>query len=163
MFSKVLNIKAILMKYEFQSGIIIMNKEDVKMLTFLKLYAVSFIIFFAIDLFWLGIIAKKLYQVEIGHLLKTDVNWIAAVLFYLLFIGGLVIFVLMPAVESGNIVKAILLGALFGFITYATYDLTNLATLKDWPLKITIIDLAWGTFLGTSTSTLSYLFYNLIF
>ncbi len=140
-----------------------MNKEDVKMLTFLKLYAVSFIIFFAIDLFWLGIIAKKLYQAEIGHLLKTDVNWIAAVLFYLLFIGGLVIFVLMPAVESGNIVKAILLGALFGFITYATYDLTNLATLKDWPLKITIIDLVWGTFLGTSTSTLSYLFYNLIF
>lgn len=133
------------------------------MLTFLKLYAVSFIIFFAIDLFWLGIIAKKLYQAEIGHLLKTDVNWIAAVLFYLLFIGGLVIFVLMPAVESGNIVKAILLGALFGFITYATYDLTNLATLKDWPLKITIIDLVWGTFLGTSTSTLSYLFYNLIF
>ncbi len=133
------------------------------MLTFLKLYAVSFIIFFAIDLFWLGIIAKKLYQAEIGHLLKTDVNWIAAVLFYLLFIGGLVVFVLMPAVEAGNIWKAVLLGALFGFITYATYDLTNLATLKDWPLKITIIDLIWGTFLGTSTSTISYLVYNLIF
>lgn len=133
------------------------------MLTFLKLYAVSFIIFFAIDLFWLGIIAKKLYQAEIGHLLKTDVNWIAAVLFYLLFIGGLVIFVLMPAVEAGNLWKAVLLGALFGFITYATYDLTNLATLKDWPLKITIIDLSWGTFLGASTSTLSYLVYNLIF
>ncbi|MCF7930863.1 MAG: DUF2177 family protein [Acholeplasmataceae bacterium] len=133
------------------------------MLTFLKLYAVSFIIFFAIDLFWLGIIAKKLYQAEIGHLLKTDVNWIAAVLFYLLFIGGLVIFVLMPAVEAGNLWKAVLLGALFGFITYATYDLTNLATLKDWPLKITIIDLCWGTFLGASTSTLSYLVYNLIF
>jgi len=133
------------------------------MLTFLKLYAVSFIIFFAIDLFWLGIIAKRLYQAEIGHLLKTDVNWIAAVLFYLLFIGGLVIFVLMPAVEAGNLWKAVLLGALFGFITYATYDLTNLATLKDWPLKITIIDLSWGTFLGASTSTLSYLVYNLIF
>ncbi|MBU1094480.1 MAG: DUF2177 family protein [Firmicutes bacterium] len=133
------------------------------MLTFLKLYAVSFVIFFAIDLFWLGIVAKKLYQTEIGHLLKTDVNWVAAMLFYLLFIGGLVIFVLMPAVEAGNIWKAVLLGALFGFITYATYDLTNLATLKDWPLKITIIDLFWGTFLGTSTSTVSYLVYNLLF
>lgn len=133
------------------------------MLTFLKLYAVSFIIFFAIDLFWLGIVAKKLYQAEIGHLLKTDVNWVAAILFYLLFIGGLVIFVLMPAVEAGNLWKAVLLGALFGFITYATYDLTNLATLKDWPLKITIIDLFWGTFLGLSTSTISYLVYNLIF
>lgn len=133
------------------------------MLTFLKLYLVSFVIFFAIDLFWLGIVAKKMYQAEIGHLLKTDVNWIAAILFYLLFIGGLVIFVLMPAVDAGNIWKALLLGALFGFITYATYDLTNLATLKDWPLKITIIDLAWGTFLGASTSTVSYFVYNLIF
>lgn len=133
------------------------------MLTFLKLYAISFVIFFAIDLFWLGIVAKKIYQEEIGHLLKTDVNWIAAVLFYLLFIGGLVVFVLIPAVQAGNIWKAILLGALFGFITYATYDLTNLATLKDWPLKITIIDLIWGTFLGASTSTISYLVYNLIY
>ena len=133
------------------------------MLTFLKLYLISFIVFFAVDLLWLGIIAKKLYQKEIGHLLKTDVNWVAAVVFYLLFIGGLVIFVLMPAVEAGSFGKAILLGALFGFITYATYDLTNLATLKDWPLKITFIDLAWGTFLGTSTSTITYLLYNLIF
>ncbi len=133
------------------------------MLTFLKLYLVSFIIFFAIDLFWLGIIAKKIYQAEIGHLMKTDVNWVAAILFYILFIGGLVVFVIMPAVEAGNIWKAVLLGALFGLITYATYDLTNLATLKDWPLKITIIDLFWGTFLGTSTSTISYLVYNLLF
>jgi len=133
------------------------------MLTFLELYLISFVVFFAVDLLWLGIIAKKLYQKEIGHLLKTDVNWIAAVVFYLLFIGGLVVFVLMPAVDAGSLSKAILLGALFGFITYATYDLTNLATMKDWPLKITFIDLAWGTFLGTSTSTITYLLYNLIF
>ncbi len=133
------------------------------MLIFLKLYLISFVVFFAIDLVWLGIISKKLYQKEIGHLLKTDVNWIAALLFYFLFIGGLVIFVLMPAVDAGQIGRAILLGALFGFITYATYDLTNLATLKDWPLKITFIDLAWGTFLGTSTSTLTYLMYTIIF
>ena len=133
------------------------------MLTFLELYLISFVVFFAVDLLWLGIIAKKLYQKEIGHLLKTDVNWIAAVVFYLLFIGGLVVFVLMPAVDAGSLSKAILLGALFGFITYATYDLTNLATMKDWPLKITFIDLAWGTILGTSTSTITYLLYNLIF
>ncbi|PKK92649.1 MAG: DUF2177 domain-containing protein, partial [Tenericutes bacterium HGW-Tenericutes-6] len=82
------------------------------MLTFLKLYLISFIVFFAVDLLWLGIIAKKLYQKEIGHLLKTDVNWVAAVVFYLLFIGGLVIFVLMPAVEAGSFGKVILLGAL---------------------------------------------------
>lgn len=133
------------------------------MLLFLKLYGISFIIFFAIDLFWLGIVAKNVYQKYIGELLKPDVNWIAAILFYLLFIGGLVIFVLMPAVDSGSWVKALLLGAFFGFITYATYDLTNLATLKGWPIQITIIDLIWGTFLGASTSTLSYLVYKLIF
>ncbi|PKK98265.1 MAG: DUF2177 domain-containing protein [Tenericutes bacterium HGW-Tenericutes-2] len=133
------------------------------MLLFLKLYAISFVIFFAIDLLWLGIIAKNIYQKYIGELLKPDVNWVAAILFYLLFIGGLVIFVLMPAVDAGSWVKALLLGALFGFITYATYDLTNLATLKGWPIQITIIDLIWGTFLGASTSTLSYLVYKLIF
>ncbi|MBU1142800.1 MAG: DUF2177 family protein [Firmicutes bacterium] len=133
------------------------------MLLFLKLYVVAFVIFFAIDLFWLGVVAKNIYQKYIGDLLKPDVNWVAAIVFYLLFIGGLVIFVLMPAVDAGSLLKALLLGALFGFITYATYDLTNLATLKGWPIQITIIDLIWGTFLGASTSTLSYLVYKLIF
>jgi uncharacterized membrane protein len=133
------------------------------MLVFLKLYVIAFVFFFAIDLLWLGIVAKDIYQRYIGHLLKADVNWVAAILFYLLFIGGLVFFVLMPAVDSGSWVKALYLGALFGFITYATYDLTNLATLKDWPIQITIIDLIWGTFLGASVSTLSYLTYQWIF
>ena len=133
------------------------------MSTFLKLYVISFVAFFAIDLFWLGIIAKNLYQNQIGHLLKTDVNWIAAIIFYLVFIVGLVLFVLMPAVEKGNLWRAVLFGALFGFITYATYDLTNLATLKDWPIQLTFIDLAWGTFLGSSTSAVAYLLYRLLF
>jgi uncharacterized membrane protein len=133
------------------------------MLLFLKLYLIAFILFFVIDLLWLGIIAKDIYKKYLGHLMSTEVNWIAAIIFYLLFIGGLVFFVIMPAVEAGSIGKALLYGALFGFITYATYDLTNLATLKDWPIQITLIDLTWGTFLGTSVSLLSYLFYNLIF
>ncbi len=130
---------------------------------FIKLYLITFVLFFAIDLLWLGLIAKNLYQRQIGHLMAEQVNWIAAIIFYLLFIAGLVFFVIMPAVNDGNIGKAVLFGALFGFITYATYDLTNLATLKDWPWQITVIDLAWGTFLGLSTSTLSYLFYQFIF
>lgn len=133
------------------------------MLTFLKLYLITFVIFFIIDLIWLGIVAKNLYQRQIGHLMADQVNWIAAIIFYLLFIGGLVFFVLIPAVDAGSLGKAILYGALFGFITYATYDLTNLATLKDWPWQITLIDLAWGTFLGTSTSLFSYLLYQWIF
>lgn len=133
------------------------------MSTFFKLYVISFIVFFAIDLLWLSIIAKNLYQKQIGHLLKTDVNWLAAIIFYLVFIVGLVLFVLMPAIEKGSLGRAVLFGALFGFITYATYDLTNLATLKDWPIQVTFIDLAWGTFLGASTSTAAYLLYRLIF
>ena len=133
-------------------------------MTFLKLYGISFIVFFVIDLIWLGVIAKDLYQKQIGHLLKPDVNWVAAIVFYLLFIAGLVYFVLLPHVGAdGSIGKVLLTGAIFGFITYATYDLTNLATLKDWPIQITIIDLAWGTFLGASTSTLAYILYNTIF
>lgn len=126
------------------------------MLTFLKLYGITFIIFFAIDLFWLGVVAKNIYKQQLGELMSPTVNWVAAIIFYLLFIGGLVFFVIMPSVESGSITKALLHGALFGLITYATYDLTNLATLKGWPIQITLIDLAWGTFLGASTSTLAY-------
>jgi uncharacterized membrane protein len=132
-------------------------------MTFLKLYGLAFVVFFAIDLFWLGIVAKNLYQKQIGHLLKTDVNWVAAIVFYLLFIAGLVFFVLLPNAVDSNVWKVILTGAAFGFITYATYDLTNLATLKDWPIQITLIDLAWGTFLGASTSAIAYTLYNLIF
>ena len=130
---------------------------------FLKAYLIAFIVFFAIDMVWLGLIAKNLYQNQIGHLLKPNVNWVAAIIFYLLFIAGLVLFVIMPAIEKESLVHALLYGALFGLITYATYDLTNLATLKDWPVQITIIDLTWGTFLGLSTSTISYFLYTIIF
>jgi uncharacterized membrane protein len=87
-------------------------------------------------------------------------NFIAAGVFYLLFIVGLVYFAIMPAVDAGSIGKALLAGALFGFMTYATYDLTNLATLKDWPITVTIVDLIWGTFLSTSITLLTYLVYN---
>ena len=133
------------------------------MLLFIKLFIISFVIFFAIDLIWLGVIAKNLYQKYIGKLLKKDVNWVAAIVFYLLFIAGLVLFVLIPGVDKNSLSHVMIYGALFGFITYATYDLTNLATLKDWSKEITLIDLAWGTFLGFSTSTISYLLFQLIF
>ncbi len=130
---------------------------------FLKLYVLTFFVFFLVDLLWLGIVAKNIYSRYLGHLLKANVNWIAAMIFYLIFIGGLVFFVLIPAVDHESVMYALLVGGLFGFITYATYDLTNLATLKDWPLAITFIDLAWGTTLGALTSSLSYLLYMLIF
>ena len=87
-------------------------------------------------------------------------NFIAALIFYLIFLVGLVYFVINPAIVDQDINKLLISAALFGFITYATYDLTNLATLKEWPIKVTIIDLLWGTSLSVSVSTITYLIYN---
>lgn len=124
---------------------------------FLKLYFIALPVFFAIDIVWIGFVAKDFYRGQIGFLLKSDVNWVAAITFYLLFIVGLVFFVITPAMEKGSWMYALLVGALFGLITYATYDLTNLATTKDWPLLVTIVDLVWGAVLAASVSTLTYL------
>ena len=122
----------------------------------LKLYCIAVPIFFAIDMVWLGVAAKNFYAKHVGFLMKANVNWAAAILFYLLFIAGLVVFVVAPAIEKGSWVRALLFGALFGLVTYATYDLTNLATLKDWPLVVTVVDLIWGTALAASVSVATY-------
>lgn len=124
---------------------------------FVKLYLIALPVFFAIDMIWLGLIAKNFYAQQIGFLLKSNINWVAAILFYLLFIAGLVVFVINPAMEKNSWQLALILGAFFGLVTYATYDLTNLATLKDWPLAITIVDLAWGATLGAAVSLVTYL------
>ena len=122
----------------------------------LLVYAVTLGIFFAIDLVWLGVVAKNFYRQHIGHLLADQVNWPAAVLFYLLFIGGLVFFAVKPALEAGSAARALGYGALFGLLTYATYDLTNQATMRDWPVLVTVVDLAWGTVLSATVAYLSY-------
>ncbi len=119
-------------------------------------YLLTTVVFFAIDLLWLGIIAKNLYQKYIGHLLSDQVNWSAALIFYLLFIVGIFVFAILPAVEKDSLRYAILYGGLFGFFTYATYDLTNLATLKDWPLEVVFIDISWGIVLTGLVSTAGY-------
>jgi uncharacterized membrane protein len=123
---------------------------------FAKLYLIALPVFFAIDMIWLGLVARTFYRDQIGFLMKDDINWTAAIIFYLLFIAGLVLFVIMPAQEKGSWVHALLYGAIFGLITYATYDLTNLATIKDWPLTVTMVDLAWGAVLAGSVSTITY-------
>ena len=120
-------------------------------------YGIVLVVFFAIDMVWLGVIAKNLYAKYLGYLMAPQVNWIAAVLFYLLFILGLLVFVIEPALIQQDHLKLILSAALFGLVTYATYDLTNLATIKDWPMVITLIDLTWGMSLSVIVSTLSYL------
>ena len=123
---------------------------------YLKLYLLTIPVFFAIDLLWLGVIAKGLYQKNLGHLLSPEVNWPAAFAFYFIYIAGILIFAVKPALVDQSLLKALLWGALFGFFTYATYDLTNLATLKDWPIKIVFIDIAWGTLLCTLVASASY-------
>jgi uncharacterized membrane protein len=123
---------------------------------FLKLYFIALPVFFAIDMVWLGLVAKNFYSKQIGFLMKTDVNWPAAIIFYLLFIVGLVLFVIAPALEKHSWVNALLFGVLFGLITYATYDLTNLATIKNWPFLVTIVDLIWGMVLAALVSVISF-------
>jgi uncharacterized membrane protein len=129
---------------------------------FIKLFIIALPVFFVIDMVWLVLVAKKFYQEQIGFLMRPDINWFAAIIFYLLFIAGLVIFVISPAVEKQSWVHALIFGALFGLITYATYDLTNLATLKDWPLLVTVVDLIWGSVLASSISVITYLIANKI-
>jgi uncharacterized membrane protein len=123
---------------------------------FLKLYGVALFVFFGIDLLWLGVIAKNLYQNEIGFLLSESVKWQAAILFYLLYIAGLVFFALLPLFSKGTWLSVLLCGGFFGLICYATYDLTNLATLKGWPVKIVIYDLLWGAFVSGFTCLITF-------
>ncbi|MGD9964339.1 MAG: DUF2177 family protein [Candidatus Izemoplasmatales bacterium] len=128
-------------------------------MNFLKIYIIAFVVFLAIDALWLGLVAPKFYKAQIGHLMAEKPNFIAAGIFYLLFIVGLVYFI-KPGIEAGELGKVVLSAAIFGFMAYATYDLTNLATLKDWPITVTIVDLIWGTFLSSTISLVTYLLYH---
>jgi uncharacterized membrane protein len=124
---------------------------------FTKLFLIALPVFFAIDIVWLVFVAKKFYSRQIGFLMKPDINWYAAGIFYLLFIAGLVAFVISLAVEKHSLIHALVYGLLFGLVTYATYDLTNLATMKDWPLLVTVVDLVWGMVLSATVSVVTYL------
>ena len=123
---------------------------------YLKLYFLTVPIFFLIDLIWLGIVAKNFYQKNLKYILSPNVNWTAAIIFYLIYIVGILIFAVLPAVAKDSLRHAAVWGALFGFFTYATYDLTNLALLKDWPLNIVFVDILWGVVLCSVVASLSF-------
>ena len=125
-------------------------------LFYFKLYALTVPVFFIIDLIWLGVVAKGFYQKNLKYILSPNVNWTAAIIFYLMYIAGILIFAVVPGVAKDSVRHAALWGALFGFFTYATYDLTNLALLKDWPLNIVVVDILWGVILCTVVATLSF-------
>lgn len=122
----------------------------------LKLYAASLGVFLVVDLLWLGVIARGFYRRQLGSLLRPDVRWAPALIFYLLFVAGVLIFAVIPALERDSWGRAIVLGALFGAISYATYDLTNLATLKGFPPVVAVVDIAWGAFLAAFIAGIAY-------
>jgi uncharacterized membrane protein len=123
---------------------------------FIKLFLIALPTFFIIDMAWLVLVARKFYSNQLGFIMKPDIGWTPAILFYLLFISALVIFVIGPAVEKHSWSHAMVYGAFFGLVTYATYDLTNLATLKDWPVFVTVVDLVWGAVLASAISVITY-------
>lgn len=124
---------------------------------FLKSYLTALVAFFLIDMLWLGFIAKSFYNKQLSGFISPNINWVAAIVFYLVFIAGLVVFVISPALKQGTAKTVFLYGMFFGLVTYATYDLTNLATLKNWPLIVTLVDLAWGALLGGLVSLITFL------
>ena len=121
-------------------------------------YAYTFGLFISIDALWLGIIAKRLYQLQIGYIMPSTPTWIAVILFYFIYPIGLMIFSLQPS--QGNSRKAAMLGALFGFFTYATVELTNWAVIYKWPTPIVLIDIIWGTILSGAVCALTVWLYK---
>ncbi len=124
-------------------------------------FFIALVVFLTIDMVWLLFIAKNLYAKHLGYLMAPKVNFGAALIFYVLFVIALLFFVINPALSKESWTYAMFVGAFFGLVTYATYDLTNLATVKDWPLLITGIDLVWGSFVSACTATISYLIIRL--
>ena len=127
------------------------------MIYYLKVYLIALVGFLAIDFVWLGFVARTFYRNQLGYLLSDQPNWWVAVAFYLLFVAGVIIFAVAPGLQEGSLRKVLILGALFGLVTYATYDLTNHATIKNWPWIVTVVDLCWGTVLTASVSCIGYL------
>ncbi|MDZ7671935.1 MAG: DUF2177 family protein [Halanaerobiales bacterium] len=127
------------------------------MYSYFKVYILAFLVFILIDSIWLGSIAKKLYRKQIGFLMKENFDMKVALIFYLVFIVGLLFFVLNNAIINQSWQYALFAGMFYGFITYATYDITNLATIKDWPVFLTVIDIIWGSVLCGTTSIITYL------
>jgi uncharacterized membrane protein len=127
------------------------------MTRYILLWLVTIPVFFLIDLVWLGVVARDFYRSQIGSLMADPIVWWAAILFYLLSIAGIILFAVAPAIDARRWTRALALGAAFGFFTYMTYDLTNLATLAAWPVTLVVVDIAWGTVLSGTVATVSYL------
>lgn len=136
-------------------GFILLYPKPISMNVIIT-YGIATVAFFAIDMVWLGLIAKNFYRNKLSHLMSDEVVWPAAIIFYLLYIAGIVYFAINPALKAGNWHLALLNGGLLGGLCYATYDLTNMATLTKWPWEIVVVDILWGIFLTATVSVVTY-------
>jgi uncharacterized membrane protein len=121
--------------------------------TIARLYGLTALVFFAIDLLWLGVVARGFYQEHLGHLLRATTRWPPALLFYALYIAGILVFAVLPGLGAGSWVRTLTLGAFFGLVAYATFDLTSLALIRDFPVRVVVVDLVWGTVLTGAVAT----------
>lgn len=126
-------------------------------ISFLRIFGATGATMFALDLLWLGVVAKGLYARHLGELLNPQVKWVPAILFYIVYVAAVVVFVVMPAAERRSMVRSAGMGAFFGFAAYATYDLTSLALIRGFPVAVVIVDLAWGAVLTATAAGAGYL------
>lgn len=120
-------------------------------------YVATALVFFGIDAVWLTLMGTAFYRPLMGDMVLDKFRAAPAIAFYLIYVAGIVVFAITPAIASGKWTTALVFGAFFGFCAYATYDLTNQATLKAWPLALTLVDLAWGTVLTAAAATFGYI------
>ncbi len=125
-----------------------------------KLFSISLFTFLILDAIWLGFVARNFYAKYLEMYLTENVIWLSAIIFYFIFNVGLLIFVILPSIEKNSYSILILYSLLYGLVTYATYDLTNYATIKDWPLIVTIVDIIWGMFVAFASSSAAFLFHK---
>lgn len=123
---------------------------------FLKLYAATAAVFLALDLTWLGVVAKGFYKAQMGHLMRPDTQWVPAIVFYLIYVAAILVLCVKPGLERESMGRAVAMGAVFGLAAYAAFDLTSLALLKDFPSTVALVDLAWGTFVTATVSGAAY-------
>ncbi|MGD8873351.1 MAG: DUF2177 family protein [Gemmatimonadota bacterium] len=122
----------------------------------LKLYGLMAAVFFAVDLVWLGAVAKGFYRDALGHLLRDETRWGVALAFYAIYIGGILVFAVLPSLQQESLPRAVALGAFFGFVAYATFDLTSLALIRDFPTRVVLVDLVWGSTLTAGVAAAGY-------
>ena len=123
----------------------------------IRTYAALLATFLLLDFVWLGLVARGFYRSQLTDLLASEVRWLPAILFYMLFVAAILVFAVVPAVPRGSAGRAALLGGFFGVVAYATYDLTNLATMRDFPVTVAVVDMAWGGVLTASVATVGYM------